>query len=265
MSATFTELDASEQQRLLDKLAKLKALSECQTGNVNETATAAATMTRIMLEYQIEMADLEIDDEEASGEVLNEPILPDSHNGFPLWQKTLLSALAEVNHCMSYTSHQPDDWLWVRRTRSRLSVIGSARDVENTRRLFLWCIDEVQRLCEDWGQGKPVKRRNDFKRGAASGIADKVRAERDRVLRDEQQRAGARGLQSLALQLFDQKQEAVGAVARDIGLRTVSTRARRVAPDAYQAGYVAGASVELNPASTPPKALPSAPSQLTFY
>ena len=252
---TFAQLPADERQRVLDKLSKLKALSECKTGNVNETATAAATMTRIMLEYQIEMADLEVEDAEDSSDVLDQPIIPDSHNGFPLWKKRLLSALAEVNHCMSYTSHETHSWMWSRRTRSRLSVIGAARDVENTRRLFLWCVDEIERLCDDWGRGMPVKRRNDFKRGAASGIADKVRAERDRVLAEERERAGAKGESSLALQLFDRKERAVGAVAREIGVRTVTTRARAVSRDAYGAGYVAGASLDL--AGGRHKALPA--------
>jgi hypothetical protein len=258
MSSTFADLDTQERQRLLDKLAKLKALSECKTGNVNETATAAATMTRIMLEYQIEMADLELNEEGDSSDVLDQSILPESYNGFPIWQKTILSALAEVNHCMSYTSHtREDDWLFGRRTRTRMCVIGTARDIENTRKLFAWCVEEVERLTQDWGFGKAVKRRNDFKCGAASGIADKVRAERDRVMNEEKERAGTKGLPSAALTLFDRKEQAVDAVARTKGFRYTSTRSRKVAPDAWQAGYQAGASMDLNP--TRPKGLPPAP------
>ena len=256
MSTTFAELDTQERQRLLDKLAKLKALSECRTGNVNETATAAATMTRIMLEYEIEIADLDVEQEVENTEVLDQPIVPDSFNGFPLWQKTILSALAEVNHCMSYTSHDTDyDMMWMRRTRTRLSVIGTVRDVENTRRLFVWCIDEVERLCKDWGHGMPQKRRNDFKRGAASGIADKVRLERDRVVQEERERAAGRGLASTALEIFDRKERAVAAVACRKGIRYVTTRARSASADAWQAGYAAGAS--MNFSGNRPKALPA--------
>jgi hypothetical protein len=55
----FNSLPLEERQRILAKLAKLKALADCETGNVNETATAAAAMTRLMMEYKIEMAELQ--------------------------------------------------------------------------------------------------------------------------------------------------------------------------------------------------------------
>ena len=48
-----------DRAKLLSKLAKLKALSECPTGNPNETAAAAERMTRLMLESGI--ASFEID------------------------------------------------------------------------------------------------------------------------------------------------------------------------------------------------------------
>ena len=55
----FDQMAPAERERLLNKLGRLKALSQCKTGNPNETATAAAAMTRLMLEYKIEMAELE--------------------------------------------------------------------------------------------------------------------------------------------------------------------------------------------------------------
>jgi len=58
-SNSFAALHPQEQKRLLEKLAKLTALSSCPTGNVNETATAAAATARIRREYEIEMADLD--------------------------------------------------------------------------------------------------------------------------------------------------------------------------------------------------------------
>ena len=240
----FSQLEIDEQKRLLDKLTKLKALSECQTGNVNETATAAATMTRIMLEYQIGMADLSLDQSQDDS-VVDEPILSDSYNGYPMWKKTILSALAEVNHCVSYTGHEPDDYYWTRRTRSRLSVIGAPKDVESTRRLFVFCVDEVQRLCSAWGPRQPVKRRNDFKRGAASGIAQKVRAEREQVLREEQERAQEKEQDSLALALFARKEQAVAEYAGGLGIKTTTIRSRAPSRDAYHAGYEAGSNMNL--------------------
>lgn len=246
-TSTFTKLDSDEQKRLLDKLAKLKALSECQTGNVNETATAAATMTRIMLEYQIEVADFEAGTNSEDSTVGEASLFDeDSFNGFPVWKKQLLQALAEVNHCLSFSSSRPDySDIFVQRTRSRLMLVGATSDIDNTRRMFFFCADEIERLCHLWGSRQPVKRRNDFKRGAASGIADKVIKERDQVLREERARAQAESRSSNALDLFDRKADAVAEYAEDLGIVTVTRRRRGVQPDAYHAGYEAGASLDL--------------------
>ena len=85
-TTTFSGLDNDERQRLLTKLAKLKALSECPTGNVNETATAAAAMTRLMLEYQIEMAELQVESDGAPDAAVTEELDGKlSKRGFPLW------------------------------------------------------------------------------------------------------------------------------------------------------------------------------------
>ncbi|MFN8614034.1 MAG: hypothetical protein U0931_41265, partial [Vulcanimicrobiota bacterium] len=133
-SSSFAALPESERKRLLDKLAKLKALSSCPTGNVNETATAAAAMARIMLEYEIEMADLECGPSEADLEVLDLPLDGrESLRGFPIWQTHLLTILAKVHHCVSYSNHRYDYWLWTRRTVSIFHLVGAAQDIENVR------------------------------------------------------------------------------------------------------------------------------------
>lgn len=257
-NTAFSRLDADDQKRLLDKLAKLKALSECATGNVNETATAAATMTRIMLEYEIQMIDLGAEDESEELEIVQEPVFDeDSYNGYPAWKTTLLAVIAEVNHCSCFRHSKTEYDYWSRETRTRLWLIGTPSDIANARRLFLFCVDEIERLCQLWGVGQPVKRRNDFKRGAASGVKDKVEAERDRVLREEAERAEAGHHTSLALELFNRKEKAVERYAAQLDLGTYTARARSPQADAYNSGYRAGASMELSRATRP--ALPPAP------
>ena len=241
-SSPFSQLEAEQQQRLLDKLAKLKALSECRTGNLNETATAAATMTRIMLEYQIEQADLHV---LSPTEVIEKNALPDSYNGYPGWQTTILSALASANHCQSYSETRPEYNLFGKRTRSSLKIIGTEEDIDHTIEVFLYCIEEVERLCYYWSPRASVKRRNDFKRGAANGIATRVLEELDKVVQEEEARSAQQSRTSTALQLFQQKDDAVEEYADSIGLRVVRRRSRAVSMEAYQAGYQAGAQMEL--------------------
>lgn len=254
-SSSFAALPESEKKRLLDKLAKLKALSSCPTGNVNETATAAAAMARIMLEYEIEMADLECGPSEAELEVLDLPLDgQESLRGFPLWQTVLLTTLAKVHHCVSYSDKRHEYWLWTRRTVSLFHLVGAAQDIENVRSLFAFCVGEIERLCRDWGQGRPVKRKNDFKMGASEGVCDLVMRERERVVQEEEARS--KEFPSRALQLFARKDLASQEFARKLGLYTQSTRGRGVSAEAYQAGYEAGSNLDLG-GSKPRRALPA--------
>lgn len=245
-TSAFEALDPQERKRILDKLAKLKTLSECQTGNVNETATAAALMTRLMLEYEIEMADLHSGSEPATFEVVEESVYQgESLNGFPRWQSSLLYSLAEVNHCQAYRNSRTYYTSWTRTTESFLMLIGTHSDIENTRRLFFYCVEEIERLCQECGAGRLVKWKNDFKRGASKGIADKVRAEHEQILNQERDRARIQGAISNALQLFGRKEQAVAQFADDLGLVSNTVRSRAPSKDPFQAGYVAGSNLDL--------------------
>lgn len=252
-STAFAELSQEDRQRLLEKLAKLKALSSCPTGNANETATAAAAMARIMLEYEIEMADLD----HAPAQdltVLKEPVDDaDSYRGFPLWQTDLLTCLAKVHHCIAYTRSEPEVWTTGLRYRNTRHLIGTSKDIENVRRLFQFCVYEIDRLSRNWREALSQKHRNDFKVGAGRGVSDQVMRERERIVQEQKQR----NLPSRALQLFSQKEQASADFARQMGLgyRSCSS-SRGVYADAYGAGYQAGAQLDLS-ASTPRKALGS--------
>lgn len=255
-STTFARLPEADQQRLLEKLAKLKALSSCPTGNANETATAAAAMARIMLEYEIEMADLDLSPSAADLTVLGEPVdEADSYRGFPLWQTNLLTSLAQVHHCIAYTRSEPEFWTTGLRYRNTRHLIGTSKDIENVRRLFQFCVDEIERLSRSWGGGHSQKRRNDFKAGAGRGVSDQVQRERELIMQEQKERS--RSLPSRALQFFDRKEKASREFARQMGLgyRTCSS-SRGVYADAYGAGYQAGAQLDLS-GSSPRKALGS--------
>ncbi len=252
MSSSFDTLDSLEQKRLLEKLAKLKALSECPTGNVNETATAAATMMRIMLEYQIQMADVDLASGSTDLDVIEETLTPEgSLNGFPRWKSSLLRTLAEVNGCECYKSSKTEYELWSRQTSTHLLLIGTESDIENTRRLFFFCVHEVDRLCKAWGKGQPVKQKNDFKIGASAGIANKVRSERKKVLAEELARSRAQDVTSAALELFGRKDQAVQAFVERLNLRRSTVYARRPSEEAYHSGYQAGLNLDLSHGTRP--------------
>jgi len=244
----FADLPAEQQQKLLAKLAKLKALSECPTGNVNETATAAAAMTRLMLEYQVEVAELGLETERTGVEEL-EVFEEAQSRGLPMWQHHLIHGLAKAHHCGCLTSSRVVGFYvesFRRATEKRYHLVGERQDVEQVQRLFFYCLNEIERLCYQWMRRAPVTAKNDFRLGASRGIVDKVNAELQAVL-SEQEVAH----HSLALALFESKLQAVEDYFQKRGV-SYSTRSYRAPSDAaYKAGYHAGSNLDLKGRSRP--------------
>lgn len=227
-----------ERARLLQKLTRLKALSECKTGNVHETATAAATMTRLMLEYKIETADLDGPLEEG---VVEENLSPRPRGrAYPHWQTFLLHSLAEAHDCVGYENRERHRQAQGRpRTRAHLCLMGHREDVAHSRLLFQYCLLEIERLCRSWEPRAAAARKNDFRFGAAVAIVHKVQASRQAV------RAQAQGRSSRGLVRLDQRQDSVRQAARSAGIFVQERPSRAVAESAYQSGYQAGLALPL--------------------
>lgn len=245
----FSSLPLAERERILARLAKLKALAECPTGNVNETATAAAHMTRLMLEYRIEVAELQpppaIQEEEVTGQVLG--------RSFPGWQNGLLGQLARANDCVGYETRDTGYYPWGQPVHQvRLCLMGSPENVAQVRTLYLWCLEAIERLCHAWEPRARVRLKNDFRRGAALAIGQKALAEREAVRAEEEARARAQGEQSRALAVLDRQLAEVQQAAARRGVETVHKRSRPAVKLAYEAGFEAGTRLQL-PGPTPPQ------------
>ena len=241
----LSTLDADERSRILAKLAKLKALSECPTGNVNETATAAAAMIRLMAEYRIDMAELCAP--AALDPVSQEQVSSERGRGFPGWQNHLLATLAEANDCIGY-EHRERDWdpFWGAQLRVRQCILGDAQDIQHVKLIYNFCLSEIERLCYLWAPNASVARKNDFRQGAAMAVGTKVQREKKLVRAEEEARAKARGQQSRALARLDQRAQEVQRKASEIGLRAGRpTQSRPMRADAFHAGYAAGESLQL--------------------
>ena len=241
----FDQMAPAERERLLNKLARLKALSECKTGNPNETATAAAAMTRLMLEYKIEMAELE--PQPTPGGVEEVQLDHQRTQPFPIWQSHLLHCLATANDCVSYQSTSRH-WseLDGKQKTSRLHLLGRRQDLDNTRKLFAYCLQEIERLCQRWKPGRGKRLKNDFRVGVAAAVAQMVSEEAEAVRAEAERRAQENEQTSLALALLDRSLDEVEEAARKIGVRPSRTRnLPSLSMDAYQAGFRAGQNVVL--------------------
>lgn len=229
-----------DREKLLARLAKLKALSECKTGNVHETATAAALMTRLMLEHQIEIEEvpgsgaIPIVERDLSAEVRD--------RGYPLWQVNLLALVARATDCLSYEVQSGE-------SQFRLRLLGTEADIAQARSLYCFCHAEVERLGHLWNPDAPNGRKNDFRRGAGHAIGQKMARERFVVIQE-----------SRAMVHMQRKREAVEARAAQLGLVAKRKKSHRhVLVDDYNAGYLAASDVDADP--TPPRDL----EQLKLY
>lgn len=241
----FDQLAPAERERLLNKLARLKALSECKTGNPNETATAAAAMTRLMLEYKIEMAELE--HQASPGGVEEVQLDHQRTQPFPIWQSHLLHCLANANDCVSYQS-TTRQWTELdgKQKTSRLHLLGRRQDLDNTRKLFTYCLQEIERLCQRWKPGRGKRLKGDFRIGVAAAVAQMVQEEAEAVRAEAERRAQENEQTSRALALLDRSLDEVEEAARKMGVRTTRTRSvGSISMDAYQAGFRAGQNVVL--------------------
>jgi hypothetical protein len=241
----FDQMAPAERERLLNKLARLKALSECKTGNPNETATAAAAMARLMLEYKIETAELE--PQARPGDVEDVPLDHQRTQPYPIWQSHLLHCLATANDCVSYQS-TTRHWSEAdgKQKTTRLHLLGRRQDLDNTRKLFSYCLQEIERLSQRWKPGRGKRLRGDFRIGVAEAIAQMVQEEAEAVRAEAERRAQEDAQTSRALALLDRNLAEVEAAARQIGVREVRSRKQpNISPEAYQAGFRAGQNVVL--------------------
>lgn len=248
------QLGPSERERLLNKLSRLKALSECRTGNPNETATAAAAMTRLMLEYKIETAQLE---HQASPYDVEEVQLDQKRTQpFPVWQSHLLHCLASANDCISY---QTTTRQWTERggkqKTCQLHLLGRRQDLDHTRTLFAYCLQEIERLRQRWNPGRGKRLKHDFRLGVAAAVAQMVQDETRAVRAEAERRAQENEQTFQALALLDRRLGEVEEAARKIGVRSARTRHQpNISMDAYRAGFRAGQSVVLPSVATAPPA-----------
>lgn len=202
--------------KLLSKLAKLKALSECPTGNPNETAAAAERMTRLMLEAGI--ASFEID-----------PTPKVKLEGIPCvseeWRFILCGGLAKANSCECLSDG------------GQMFLVGDPDDIAAVREMWTFACVEVERHAREWVDGgkteSPVLRISDlmdalrysgrpmnraarvaqFCLGAATMIAQRAMDERNRVIAEQEN--------SRALVWLNSKEDANVEFLNNIGVNAI--------------------------------------------
>lgn len=158
-----------DRKKILEKLQKLRELANDPTGNVNETASAAARMTRLMLEHNIAEAELEID--EYAGDIY-------FRNGDrrEKWQLFLISSLAQANSCTLAEFKRGEQIM--------VTVVGVELDVATVRYLYDLCCKQLKTHLRIWKMTHYFTSEEEFMFGAVSTIKDRVTEERAKVIEE---------------------------------------------------------------------------------
>lgn len=215
-----------QRAKVISKIARLKALSECKTGNKNEAATAAALMQRLMLEHRIEMEELS---RATDNGVMREP-LGRKDKSFPPWKQHLITNLAIHNGCTPVGIGAP--------TRS-VDIFGRAEDIALFRQIYTFVRDEIERLCLVWASqrwnGNDVKLRREWKFGAVCGVLSSIKTE---VVE------ARKCFSTSALARIDQRYEEAVAATRELGIEADSKKRAIRTGSAFQEGFAKGRTID---------------------
>lgn len=159
---------------IIEKVQKLLALSH--SANANEAAAAAAAANRLIDQYRLSEADLEIQGQ------TEEPLEEDAgyiyeSGRITPWKRTLVHVL--VNHYG--LSHWNDTSYKTGRKVSRYRLIGRKSDITVAKYMFAWLTSECQRLSaiEAAGMGRVYVA--SYCDGFVNGVATQLKSSRQEV------------------------------------------------------------------------------------
>lgn len=216
----------SDLEKVIAKVARLRALST--SSNVHEATAAAAAAERLIAEYRLSEADLEIDGEES--ELVEEEVFEYGRN-LSSWKCTLIAGLSKHYGCVGLIRSNPK----LGKLKRHISF-GRKSDIELVKYMFSWLSLEIARLSQGACKGRGKGFSNSFCHGAVCGVLDAMHRE------SEAQRSHAT---STALAVVDarlgQSQEFMTASRGKIkkGMNIGSARDA----NAYHAGKRAGARI----------------------
>jgi hypothetical protein len=173
----------SDIAKIIDKVKKLRSLGS--SNNPNESAAALAAAEKLIIEHQIQQADLELsspekaDALELQGVVLYETGRITPYKNFLAWE------IAKISDCYALDWHERE----IGRTRRvhKRKLYGKKDDIELALYLFEYACSEISRVadmfCYSVSRGVDAYRQN-FTLGMAEGIIAKMREEKAAALQN---------------------------------------------------------------------------------
>ena len=164
----------SDISNIIDRVKKLQALST--SANANEAAAAAAAANRLIDQYRLSLADLEIKEsakepvEEADGYIYQS-------GKITFWRSNLAALLAKHYGCAIWNDA---DWSSGRMV-SRYRLVGRRSDIGICHYMYSWLTLEIERLSNSEAKGRGRVFVSSYCVGFVSGISEQLKLSRVQV------------------------------------------------------------------------------------
>lgn len=220
-----TELSAASRERAFDKIRKLLAMARDGRGNENEAAIAASQAEKLMRYYQIESADvvmqeLEQDDQFEQGieDVSFEGIAGHKPKQTPSWVGYIAIGCGEAFTCKVDIVRTPEG--------IKVRFSGYAMDVMLCRWVYRFLCETVFRISKERCKGLGMSASKSFRLGAASVLQRRLKDLKKSAVEEAEVQAGSGT--STALVLVNRKEERV----QEMYGKTKTKQSRYTAGDA---------------------------------
>jgi len=216
---------------VIDKVQKLLALSK--SSNANEAAAAAAAANKLIDQYRLSEADLEIQGQ------AEEPIEEDGGYIYESGRITPWKSSLAINLAKHYGVYLWNDCHWPSgRMVTRYRLVGRKSDITVCKYMYNWLSLECQRLSDLHTKGRGKVAANSFCLGFVKGVMIQLDASR----KDLEQAAS-----SGAMIKINAREDAAKAFAHS--LRKLVSRAKsshsQIDPGAFAAGKSRGENIHL--------------------
>jgi len=188
-----------EQEKVLDKIRKLLALSH--SPNENEAAAAAAKAHALLAEYNLSMSDLDVKAQADEDKfVIDRDMTTDS---VP-WRRRIAQAVARLYFCHYFFAHHYETTLARRNGYIRHDIhsfVGARHNVDVAKLMFKYLSDTVDRLAIEGSKRVPMSERSryvtSFKAACTLRLAQRINERYEAAKRGEVKTEGGRNLPAL--------------------------------------------------------------------
>lgn len=161
-------------QSVIEKVQKLLALAN--SSNPNEAATAAAVANKLIDQYRLNESDIQ----DSSNMIVEDQDPIYTSGRVTRWKSMLVGVLAHhygVAHYISAT--YPEG-----RKISNYKLVGRKSDIEVTRYMFSWLLNECQRLAIQQTKGLGKIFISSYCEGFVTGVSLQLKASRQEATKD---------------------------------------------------------------------------------